>query len=292
MERRLILRGLLSGLIAGLIAFMFARNFAEPQIAKAVNYESGRDAAQQALDRAAGVPIPAEGMDPFSRGLQANIGIGVGVVLFAVALGGLYAVAYSIAYGRVGAVRARGLALLVALGGFLLVYFVPFLKYPANPPAIGHEDTIGPRTALYLTVVVSSVVFGVLAVLLGRVLRRRHTIWRSVLLAGLAYSVLMGALMLLLPAVGELGANVAAYGAQTTETPLPLRDAAGSIVYPGFDADVLYRFRLYSVFAQLVLWGVLGLVFGALAERVLEPVSQRLASTQTQPAAPVDPATR
>ncbi|GAB4977936.1 hypothetical protein MAHJHV59_49910 [Mycobacterium avium subsp. hominissuis] len=33
------------------------------------------------------------------------------------------------------------------------------------------------------------------------------------------------------------------------ETPAPLRDAAGAIVYPGFPADVLYEFRLVSLTA-------------------------------------------
>jgi hypothetical protein len=51
------------------------------------------------------------------------------------------------------------------------------------------------------------------------------------------------------------------------ETPLPLRDPAGTIVFPGFDADVLYAFRIASFTAQALLWGVLGLVFGALVER-------------------------
>lgn len=54
----------------------------------------------------------------------------------------------------------------------------------------------------------------------------------------------------------------------SSETPLPLRDAAGTIVFPGFDPDVIYSFRLYSVAAQVLLWGVLGLVFGALVERM------------------------
>jgi len=55
-----------------------------------------------------------------------------------------------------------------------------------------------------------------------------------------------------------------------TETPQPLKNAAGVIVYPGFDADLLYRFRLYSVGAQLIMWTVLGLGFAPLAERVFK----------------------
>jgi Probable cobalt transporter subunit (CbtA) len=52
------------------------------------------------------------------------------------------------------------------------------------------------------------------------------------------------------------------------------RDADGVIVYPGFDADLLYRFRLYSVGAQIILWGVIGLGFAPLAEKVFQSYGQ------------------
>jgi hypothetical protein len=284
MEKRLILRGILAGAIGGLLAFVFARIFAEPQIQLAIDYESARDAAQEALDKAAGVVVAAAGPDPFSRTVQSTIGIAVGIVVLGTVLGGVYAVVYSLAYGRVGALKARTLAMLLALGGLLGVYLVPFLKYPANPPSIGHPDTIGPRSALYLTMVAASLMFGILAVLLGRRLHRRFTAWTSTLLAAAAFVVVIGILMLALPQFGELSTNVAAYGHHATETPLPLRDPSGTIVFPGFDADVLYRFRLYSVIAQVLLWGTIGLVFGPLAARLLEgrPSRSRPVGTQSQ----------
>jgi hypothetical protein len=270
MEKKLILRGLLSGLIAGLLAFAFARLLAEPQIAKAVDYESGRDAAQAALDRAAGLPADAAGPDIFSRTVQGNVGIGVGIVAFAVALGGLYAVAYSIAYGRVGAVPARALALLVALGAFLTVYLVPFLKYPANPPAIGDPDTIRERGALYLCLVAGSVILGVLCVVLGRRLRAHYSGWTATLLAAAAFVVVVGILIAFLPSFGSLSV-----GSPSTDIPQPLTAPDGRIVYPGFPADVLFRFRLYSLGVQVILWGTIGLVFGPLAQRLLEPAARR-----------------
>lgn len=273
MERRLIGRGLLAGAVAGILAFLFARIFAEPQIQKAIDYEAGRDAAQNALDRAAGIAVPPEAADPFSRTVQSWPGIGTGIVVFAIALGGLFAVAFIVAYGRVGRVRARALAMFVALGGFLTVYLVPFIKYPANPPAIGREGTIGQRGSLYLAMVVAAIVFGVLAVAFGRWLRTRrsYSTWNATLLAGAAFIVAIGVVMLALPPLGHLAANVREYGRQATETPLPLRDDDGNIVYPGFNADVLFLFRFYSVGAQLILWGTIGLVFAPLAERLLEP---------------------
>ncbi|GAA3525024.1 CbtA family protein [Amycolatopsis ultiminotia] len=269
MEKKLILRGLLAGALGGLLAFVFARIFAEPQIQAAIDYEAGRDEAQAALDKAAGLPIDSEGPEVFSRAVQGNLGIGVGLVLFGVAMGALCTVVYTVLLGRVGRVRARVLALLVAGAGFLSLYLVPFLKYPANPPAIGHPGTIGARTGLYLLVVAASVLFLVAAVLAGRRLARKLGNWNATLAAGAGFVVLSAILLALLPALGELSGNVAEYGAQATETPLPLKDPAGRIVYPGFPADTLFEFRLYSVLAQVILWATIGLVFGPLAERVL-----------------------
>lgn len=174
---KFVLRGVLIGGLGGLLAFIFARIFAEPQIQAAIDYESGRDAAQEALSRAAGLAVEPERPEIFSRALQANIGIGLGIIVMGAALGAIFAIVYAICLGRTGQIRPRALALLVAAGGFFGFYFVPFLKYPANPPAIGHADTIGPRTWLYLTMVACSLLFLVLAVI--RYLECVAPRWRS-----------------------------------------------------------------------------------------------------------------
>ena len=270
MVKALVLRGAGVGALAGLLAFVFARIFAEPVISAAIDYESGRDDAKAALAIAAGQQPEAPDPDIFSRTVQANVGIGVGIVFFGVAVGLFFAVAYCMAYGRTGAVRPRQLSLLVALGGFLTIYLVPFVKYPANPPSIGNPDTIGDRGALWLLMVVASVVVAIGAVWLGQRLQARFGTWNATLLAGAAFVVVMGVLMAVLPSLGQLSANEAVSGSLLTETPQPLRNAAGAIVYPGFDADLLYRFRLYSVAAQVILWGALGLGFAPLADRVFQ----------------------
>jgi hypothetical protein len=279
MEKRLILRGFGAGALGGLLAFVFARIMAEPMVQKAIDYESGRDAAQDLLRKAAGLAVEPAGPDVISRGVQRNVGVGVGLILFGLAMGGLFAVAYILVqrYTKTR-LRPRVLALLIAGGGFVALFLVPFLKYPANPPAIGHESTIGDRSALYMTMVVLSVAFLIGAVVLARRLAPRLGGWNATLLAGGAYVVVMAVVMAILPPLGHLHANVAEYGRQVTETPLPLRDPKGQIVYPGFPADVLFKFRLYSVINQLILWGTIGLVFGPLVERMLAYSPRRTAS--------------
>ncbi|HEY1971177.1 MAG TPA: CbtA family protein [Pseudonocardia sp.] len=269
--KALVARAMGVGALAGLLAFLFARIFAEPVIQSAIDYESARDDVKNALAKAAGMPPEPDGPDIFSRFVQSNIGIGVGMILFGVAIGCFFGAAYCIAYGRVGRVKPRQLSLLVAAMGFLTLYLVPFLKYPANPPSIGNPDTIKQRGGLYLIMVLASIVVAIAAVWVGGRLRERFGRWNATILAALGFILVMAVIMAVLPALGQLGVNAATDGGALTETPKPLHNAAGTLVFPGFDADNLYRFRLYSVAAQLILWTVLGVGFAPLADRLFNP---------------------
>lgn len=108
----------------------------------------------------------------------------------------------------------------------------------------------------------------------GQRLGQRFGTWNATLLAGLGFVVVIGVIMALLPPLGSLAANAGEAGPLLTETPQPLRDASGQIVFPGFDPDLLYWFRFYSVCAQVLLWGVIGVGFAPLAERVLDRADQ------------------
>jgi hypothetical protein len=285
MVSKLLGRGVLAGAAAGLLAYVFARIFAEPYIQRAIDYESGRDAAQAALDRAAGVPVDAADPDLFSRTVQQNIGLGVGMIAFGAAMGALFAVAYTICLGRVGRVRPRQLALLLTGGAFLALYLVPFIKYPANPPSIGHQETIKARSGYYLIMVAASVVLLVLCVWFGRRLAEKYGNWTASLIAGATFVVTVGVVMAVLPQLGHLPVNKREYGLHSTETPQPLTDGKGNIVYPGFPADVLFNFRFYSVAAQVLLWGTIGVVFAPLADRLLSAyVAEVRTADDTTPA--------
>jgi predicted cobalt transporter CbtA len=175
-------------------------------------------------------------------------------------MGGLFAVAYVlVARGMRPSVRPRTLALAIGAAGFAGVFLLPFLKYPADPPGIGHAETIHTRGLLYLAMVAISLVSVFAAVLAARRLRPRLGARNAVLVALVALAASLAIVMAILPSL---------------EPPQPLRDRSGAIVYPGFPGDVLFEFRVYALAAQLVLWGTLGLAFGALAER-LAPEARR-----------------
>jgi predicted cobalt transporter CbtA len=222
---------MLAGLAAGLVYAVFAFVFGEPQVDGAIAFE----------DQVAAAAGEAPGEELVSRGVQSTIGLTVAAVVYGVAIGGLFALVFAVAQGRLGRLRPRATAAVVALLGFLAVYAVPFLKYPANPPAASLDDTIGLRTGLYVVMIVLSVALGVGAVVLRERLLARLGGWNATLAAAAAYAVLVGIAMAVLPVIAETPAD--------------------------FPATVLYDFRLASFAGQLVLWAALGLIFGALVER-------------------------
>ncbi|MFT4041821.1 MAG: CbtA family protein [Gordonia sp. (in: high G+C Gram-positive bacteria)] len=284
-ELRVIGRGALAGMLAGLVGFVFARIWAEPVINKAIDYESGRDAALNGLNAAAGRPLAADGPEIFSRTIQSNVGVATGIVGFAVAMGMLVGVAYLVLHGRVS-VGPRTLAWMIAAFGYLGVFLLPFVKYPANPPAIGHDFTITTRGHLYLTMVGLSLILLGLAVYCAATLAPRVGTGRALLLAGIGFLVLYGIALAVLPSLGNLPANVGntgefGFARAATETPQPITNitarpltvggtvyAPGQIVYPGFDADLLWKFRWYSLLNQTLIWLVIGVVFGELTHRI------------------------
>jgi hypothetical protein len=251
MEKQIIGRGLVAGALAGVLAFVFARIFVEPVIGRAIGFEDGVGAAHEAMHGGG----HEHGAEVFTRGVQANIGMGFGVLAFSVAMGALFSVVFAVSYGRVGSVSARLLSLYIAGGMLLSLYVVPALKYPANPPAVSLEETIRQRTLLYLLMVVLSAALFVGAVYLGRQLVARLGTWNATLVAAGSYIVAIVVVMQILPTIDE--------------TPGPLRDGAGNIIYQGFPADDLYEFRLFSLGTQVVMWATIGLVFAALASRLL-----------------------
>jgi predicted cobalt transporter CbtA len=251
MEKQIIGRGLLAGALGGVLAFIFSRIFVEPVIDRAIGYEDGVGAAHEAMEHGA----HEHGAEVFTRGIQANIGMGFGVLAFSVAMGALFAVVFAVTHGRVGNVSARLLSVYVAGGMLLSLYVVPALKYPANPPAVSLDETIRQRTLLYLLMVVVSAALFVGAVYLGRQLSSRIDAWNATLAAAGTYILAVAVVMLILPTIDE--------------TPGPLRDSAGTIIYEGFPADDLYQFRLFSLGTQVVMWATIGLVFAALASSFL-----------------------
>jgi predicted cobalt transporter CbtA len=232
---------MLVGILAGLVSFGFASIFGEPPLDRAIAFEghdhhAGDHAHEMAGDDAAGAA-------PVSRAVQSTVGLFTGIVIYGCALGGIFAMVFAYAHGRIGPLSPRATAALLAAAGFVAIILVPQIKYPASPPAVGTPETIGARTALYFAMIVLSVLAGIAAAMLRGRLVARLGGWNASILAGAGYLAVVVIAMLALPAVDEVPAD--------------------------FSAAVLWQFRTASLGTQVVLWATLGLVFGALAERRL-----------------------
>jgi predicted cobalt transporter CbtA len=230
MVRNLLICGLIAGACAGLLATGFAKLAGEPTVGKAISFEARRAAA------AGEAPEP----ELVSRGVQSTAGLLTAAVVYGLALGGLFALVFGSVYGRVGRrTSPRATALWLAAAAFGVLFLVPFIKYPANPPGVGSPDTIGHRTLLYVTMMAISVLAAIAAVRVRRAVPARA----APAIAGATYLAVVVAAGLALPAVEE--------------------------VPRAFPATTLWQFRQASVGTNGVLWASIGLLFAAAAPRVM-----------------------
>jgi predicted cobalt transporter CbtA len=258
MVRTLLVRGMLVGILAGLLSFGFLKVYGEPQVDRAIAFETQLDQARHADAKATHTHVhtsgetasvhthvhPADDTQPelVSRSVQAGLGLFTAVMVYCTAFGGLFGLAFAFAYGRLdGALTPQGVSLLLAATGFVAIYLVPNLKYPANPPAVGDPETIGIRTALYFIMIAVSIAAMVGSVGLKRLFVPRFGEWNANLAVAACYLAAVAIAGLLLPAVNE--------------------------VPDQFPAAVLWKFRIASIGAQFIMWATIGLLFGALTQR-------------------------
>jgi hypothetical protein len=225
----LLLRGLAAGLVAGLLAGAFAFGFGEPHVERAIAIE----------ESAAGHGHEAQAAPLVSRDGQ-RVGLVLATAVYGMALGGLFALAFAVVRGRTDERGDWSLAVRLAGLLFLAVALVPALKYPANPPAVGAAETIGARTALYLTLLAISLLALLAAWRVVRQLPRRLAPWSRQLAGAGVFVVTIAAAFAALPAA----------------EPVPA----------GYPADLLWSFRVSALGVQLVLWAGLGALFGLASE--------------------------
>ncbi len=269
-----LVRGLLAGLVGGVLAFGVASLVGEPSLDASISIEEAGSAAETPATHAApaatdthddgaahshgeAVAVHSHGGETeVPRSLQSTVGLLTGTALLGVALGGLVGVGAGVSVGRLGRLGVRGTAIATAATGFLVLYAVPFLAYPPNPPAIGHADTIGYRTMLYFTMVGLSIAFAAIGLIAWKRLEPRVGGWRAGVIAVAGYVVVAAVTIALMPSYNE--------------------------VPDDFPAQVLFQFRQGSLLTQLALWSGIGVT--------LAELSHRLVTSRSSAARPVDPA--
>ena len=247
--RSFLIRGLLAGLIAGLVAFGVAYVVGEPAINAAIAIEEAGGLGDHHADHPAAARRQLR-LPPRCRGsLQSTVGLLTGTMVAGVTLGGLLGVLSALALGRFGRLGVRGVSVSLAAIGFVSVSLMPFMAYPPNPPAIGHPDTIGVRTALYFIMLAASIIAAVTAVLVGRELAERWGAWYGTLIAIAGYLPVTISAMVLLPSYSEVPADFPATvlyefrGGQSADPAGPLGHARGGARRAAVPAATSHRRR-------------------------------------------------
>ncbi|RSM43720.1 hypothetical protein DMB66_53035 [Actinoplanes sp. ATCC 53533] len=229
----ILLRGLLAGLIAGLLAGVFAYSTGESRIDAAIAIE---EAAAQAAPAGDG----HHEEELVSRTGQKG-GLFLATALYGVAMGGLLATAYALLRRRLRTPSDTRAAFGLAGAALLGIVLVPFVKYPANPPAVGDPATINQRTISWLAIVVIGLVAVWAGVVASRAPRASAPEWLRAAAALAGFLVVVAIGYVLLPSIDE--------------------------VPDTFPPSLLWTFRLASLGTQVTLWTALGLAFAALLHR-------------------------
>jgi len=230
---RVLLYAVAAGIAAAILVTVFHAIVTEPVIDQAIALEEQRAAsAPSSMAQAHEEPI-------VSREFQKTGGLLLGYVLY----GLTWALFFTLAFFPLQAWLARfgpwrGALLLAALVWWAII-LVPFVKYPANPPAVGNPDTIGYRQSIYLTLLLLSAGGTALAVWLGGRMARqmRQPTW---LVIGAGLLVVGTALIVLMP-----------------PNPDPITAPA----------DLVLNFRVRSLLGLTLFWASFGGVFALLARR-------------------------
>ncbi len=230
---------LIAGAIAGFILAVLNQGIVEPYIDQAINIEN-----QNAISK--GEVINPQEFNDYR--LWQKIGeIAAGTTL-GVSLGALFGMVFAYARNSIPGSNNKKKALILAGIMLLVIYIVPALKYPANPPAVGDPETIYYRESLYIAILIISGLGALGIAFLYRMLGDKKA--KQVLMPLLYIAIIATAFMVLPP--------------NPDENTAPM--------------DLVMGFRLSSALTMSIFWGLLGLFLGILWDRTKPDEEARIAT--------------
>lgn len=220
---------LISGAIAGTILGAVNQIVVEPYIKRAIELEL--ENARQSGELINPIEFAAY------RFWQKGGEIAAGTIL-GISIGSLFGIVFAYSRDTVPGSSNVKKALFVASIMWIVLFLVPALKYPANPPAVGDPDTIYQRQGQYLAFTAISGISALgLALLYHRVgaMRTRKAIIPAI------YAAIMAGAYFVMPANPD-------------QISAPM--------------DLIIGFRIVSAFTITMFWGLLGITLGAFWDRL------------------------
>lgn len=220
---------LLAGAIAGTILGAINQVAVEPYIDYAVELE------MQNTNQSSQISNPAEftAYRLWQRGGEIVAGTILGL-----SIGSLFGIVFAYTHSSVPGSNNKKKALIVASIMWFVLFLMPALKYPANPPAVGDPETIYYRQSLYVAFLVIS---GFSALGLAFLYRKMGALNIKKAVIPVAYAAIISGAYLAMPA-----------------NPDPINAPM----------DLVMGFRITSAITISMFWGLLGVIFGTFWDKL------------------------
>ena len=139
---------LISGAFAGFIHGSSNLVLVEPYLDEAIGIENQNLFASGEEEDTLEFWVEYEGYRQWQKGGQLLAGVILGI-----SIGSLFGIVY--AFSRKSLPGNNDVKKSLILAGIMwcTLYFIPFLKYPANPPTVGEAETVVLREILYLSLI-------------------------------------------------------------------------------------------------------------------------------------------
>ncbi len=222
---------LFSGVIAGIVLGLINQAVVEPFIDRAISIET-----QQHIARGESIDTAQQSQ----YRIWQKGGEVVAAAMYGISLSALFGIVFVYSRRSLPGFTNKKKALFLAAVMFFVIFLIPALKYPANPPAVGNPSTIYYREMLYVGFIAVS---GFSALALAFSYRRlqiyfpEKPIW---LIVPLIYTVIMISAYIVFP---------------------PNPDKAT------IPTDLIISFRVASISTIGIFWGVLGIIVGVLWDK-------------------------
>jgi len=142
---------LISGAMAGLIHGSANLVLVEPYLDEAIGIENQKLFSSGEEEDTLDFWVEYQGYREWQKGGQLLAGVILGT-----SIGALFGIVYALSRNSLPGDNNVKKTLILAGLMWLTIYFIPFLKYPANPPTVGEPETVVLRSILYLSFIAIS----------------------------------------------------------------------------------------------------------------------------------------
>lgn len=247
----LLRRGLAAGAAAGCLAAVWLLLITEGPIKDALAIEDARAKLEESAAHAGGGH--SHGEAALVTHPQQVVFATLTLLVIGALLGLVFAVVYAASRRRLPGLQDHTKALALAGLGFFALTLFPFIAIPGNPPAVGDPSTVNTRTGIYVGALVLGVLLVLAAFALDKALQARVASGVRLALV-VAFVVVAGAVLLaLLP--------------DTPDVVQPTEFARAGDLSLLASPELIWDFRVASLGQFVVLWGAMGVIFGALVQR-------------------------